>query len=131
MYINLLGTSTLIAQLRPVWNMTIEILAAANRLASYRHHNRKVMTSKMQVSSLSDGPINLFGDSHSSQHNSVYFEIYGWNSSSAAHRLQAIESQHTSNDVENQLSHYLMAINLLRTHTLIAQLRAFWNIRLK
>ena len=49
----------------------------------------------------------------------------------AAHRLQAIASQHRWNDVDNEVYHYLMAISLLGTLTAITQLRAFWNVLLK
>ena len=50
---------------------------------------------------------------------------------SAAHHLQAMTSQQRSNDVENQVSHYLTPSDLFGTLNCIAQLCILWHIRVK
>ena len=43
----------------------------------------------------------------------------------AAHHLQAMTSQRRRNDIENQVSHYLMPTDLFATPSTIAQLWTF------
>ena len=61
----------------------------------------------------------------------VYILKYTIEIVSASHRLQAMASTQGWNDVENQVSHYLMSADLFGTPTPYAELRTFWNIRLK
>ena len=94
------------------------------------HHNREAMTSKIKYPTIWR-PLIYVGTLNCIAQLCCICVTYTSEIMSAAHHLQAMTSQKRSNDVENQVSHYLTPSDLFGTLNCIAQLCILWHIRVK
>ena len=119
-----------IAQLRTFWNIQL-IPCLWHTASSYG------ITAGMKWRRKSSIPVFyahwFIRDSHphSTTAHILKYTIEIVSASHPACKLWTSTQQGNGMDVENQVSHYLMPTDLFQTPTPIAQLRTFWNIRLK
>ena len=114
---------------------TVHIVTYTSEIVSAAHHFQ-AMTSQQRSNDVENQvshyltPSDLFGTPNCIAQ-PVHIVTYTSEIVSAAHHLQAMTSQQRSNDVENQVSHYLTPPDLFGTLNCIAQLCILWHIRVK
>ena len=123
---DLFGTPTPIAQQWTFWNRRLKLCLHHTACKLWQHNTAGMEWRRKSSITLYDAHW-LIPESHPHS-TTAHILKYTIETVSVAHRLQAMASQQGWNDVEIQVSHYLMSVDLFGTPTPLSQLCVHFEI---